>query len=1171
MLGLGGLAEALLLTENAVGAESSLVATVELGALLRGIAAGGGGAVAVLSVTEVGEQLGGEDEVAELEAVVVVVAGELVVLGAHGLLHVGVDHAVVALSDDKTIGSVGVLVVELKVLRGGLVVEVVAADLVEGGPGLEVIGSLNLPAGRMSGVAVPVGADVVAVDVLDLLVVEDDTIGGSNAARTGEVVGAVVVIEEVLGGVVGVIVQDITDDLEVEGGESVDVSLAETQGEVEGGAVVVAGALVDLDAEVVQATGEGTELAGENGGHDLGDGGAGGGEHVLGDVAAGHTDSADLLTVDVDDGTAADVEGDLDRGELVHELLVDVDGGGVVLGCAEGGGHGGRLGHGPVGDHRVAVVPVSRNLDVVVAVLPDVGAWLDDVAEVEGNILVALAVLQGALVNHVGVVDVDLDIAALPAVVGAVLEGENVGADGEAVVEPDALASEEVVSIVERLVALVVEAEAHLVTGGGTEEEEGGEHVLVLAGHHGNLDGGGVDLVQVVLGGEGEGGVEEGTHVLSANVTGGGIELEALGERGLDGVVSVDVVALNHGGELGGDKGLDVGGGHVEGRDDHLGGILDVEEDLGDVVDVVVDGVPGLVDGDSVVLVGLGEVGDVVALGLLAGVEADVGLVGEEGVDLSVVGAEDAPIVGVVGLAGATVDDAVLVDVLGAVAEVEVQIELVLAVQGHLDVRVDGEIGDAGEDAGADVVGDGGLEGSGGDVGVHEVLEVAVEVDVGAGVVVADHGDGEDVVAAGNEVAVVSGDGEPAEVVVGSGGDGGGGDGALGEVVAVELAAVEVDDEGVLVAEVEVEAVGGVEAVRVEVLSEEPDVAGGGDGGLRQHGPGGVNEGGLLPAGGHASLEDLEVVGVGVDGVGHVEGVGDVGLLHEADSGVSDVVGAGLVLDGEEAAGIPAVGAGVEQFEGEDAGGHAHGEDLVGVVGADGGLEDGLVHGVADGESLLVGAGLVVLDQTDGGVVGRGAGLDGDGDGEGAGDLVEEGVGGDGVGGSGGGDGGVEGQSAAGGVEGDAIGEGGLGGEVGEAGGGVVDLGVVADDQGEGALGVGEGGHRWLDANVSDLDLADRGLAGDGAGLEDELVLVEGDGVGGDGVLLLDLDGGEELVFLVVEQVPVVAVVGGVDGPGGGVAVGAGGGGSDGVVVHELAPTDWSGGAGHTFRWGRCR
>ena len=124
-----------------------------------------------------------------------------------------------------------------------------------------------------------------------------------------------------------------------------------------------------------------------------------------------------------------------------------------------------------------------------------------------------------------------------------------------------------------------------------------------------------------------------------------------------------------------------------------------------------------------------------------------------------------------------------------------------------------------------------------------------------------------------------------------------------------------------------------------------------------------------------------------------------------------------------------------------------------------------------------------------------------------------------------------------------AIGEGGLGGEVGEAGGGVVDLGVVADDQGEGALGVGEGGHRWLDADVSDLDLADRGLAGDGAGLEDELVLVEGDGVGGDGVLLLDLDGGEELVFLVVEQVPVIAVVGGVDGPGGGVAVGAGGGG----------------------------
>ena len=440
------------------------------------------------------------------------------------------------------------------------------------------------------------------------------------------------------------------------------------------------------------------------------------------------------------------------------------------------------------------------------------------------------------------------------------------------------------------------------------------------------------------------------------------------------------------------------------------------------------------------------------------------------------------------------------------------------------------------------------------DVVGSDLLEGGVEEE-GGGVVAGEVDDADrDDVGAGAEHAVGTADEPVGGGALASGGPGRRGDVAVGEVLSDELDAVHVDDIAGAGLDSHLKALvaGGVHA---DGRSEEPNVVtvrgrgvDGVEGAEAADGAGSipvVDEGGGVGPGG----------GLGVDVEPDL--VGEVVAAAEAVVDVRDDVVVTLAvsdLDAEGRACGPSVAVAICEVDVDDASGETVQEVLGGVVG-EGGGDVGLTIDVGDGVGLLVGPVLTDLHESDEGLGGTAAELDVQGD------LCLTGLAGDVAGGGHGvgardGLGGGTADDAVAGSEEHACGEGGIDLEVAVS----VDGGRHGDGVDVGVAGEGGG----VVAEAGDLVGKDAGVAVDlghaaspllAAGGDVQLVLAVAVDVGSQGVVVEERGGGEDDVVLDVEGVPVGAVVGAVERPGGGVAVVRGGGGHDGVVVDPLGPS----------------
>ena len=1140
-------------TEDGTGTDGLLEAGVVLGTVgVGGLAADGGGEGGG------GGAVGGDGRDEELD---------LADLGRGVAAAAVVDANVVALGEGDSVLVVGLrgdegegLGLDVRGVEGlGDAVEEIVSGAV-------VVGAFEDPAGGVTLVGVlGVGHGVLGDELAAVVVVG---VGGpvAHAGLATEPLAVEVVIE---GHVAALVAEGELLHGGGTGHDSVGAGVDEGGEEAEGVGGGQGVGVVDLDGDdVVAADDGGAELEGN--GASAGDGGGDGSEGLRrgGDGALGHVHSVDLLTVDVDDGAAEDGDGVLEGGlggEGGHG-----EGRSVVLGGGDGdaevGNVAGTPAGGGVGELGPGVVGGGGDGGGVQE-LPDGVGGGGDVAGVEGEGEGRLAGGEAAL-DHLGAVGEEhAGVGAAPAVVGGIGEDEAVDGLGLAVGEVGGVVVGEVGLGVDGL-AVGLQLEAHLVAIVAAlvgdldgEEDVGGDAGGDGHGHGGAggraVDAGGLDGEDGDGGGVGGGAVDD---------TVGGVEGEAVGEgAGNDGEGSV----------VGG--GLHVGQGNVlvagdgvgavgEGRDDDGGGVDGVELDFseGDSVGGNLGVVLG--EGHLVGVEGLGVADGVEALSLGSGLPHDVGLGVEVRADVVVVAAAEGPADGIGEGLVEVGDEAVLVDVLGAVLVV-----------GDLDPAVGHHAGsEVGDPTGGVLVIDGGTgglavsgvgvgggdgEGSGVVAGLADETGGDVEVELaGEGHTGgADDEDGEGVGAL-DHVLDSGGEGALLDVGGGGGGDGGGvHDGGGAEVGAADLDAVPVDDDTAGSEDSHLEGVGADLAGDGDGGAEEPEAgADGGLGGLGEAGaPGGVGGvGGGVPVRGDGAGVVAHHGARAVD-EGVVELEGDsllVGLVEEVPEDGELVV---VADHGDLQVGLAVPAETVGIVHGERV--VAEGKAVLGAGGdalETGALGDDGAGGVGDAPALVEGGGAAgeLLDLDSG--VGRGAALE---DGEGDGAAID--LAGDGVGGAdghlaveGGGGGAVELTGR--GVEGDALGEGAVAGEVLVAGGvgGQVDV-VDAGVPGPGGLLVDEVGEdvhvAAVELNLGDLEHVQAGLV-DGVDLE--LVAVVGLGVVGDVEVDGLLSGLEDDVAFDVQQLPGVAVVvATVELEVLGVSAGEVVGGGDGVAVDPLA------------------
>ncbi len=290
-----------------------------------------------------------------------------------------------------------------------------------------IVGTLESPGARSSGVASRTGDDGVGGNELSSVVVVGPSGSSADTTRSTDVDGSLDIIEQ-LGDLL--IVGEVARRFAIKQSEA---SIAgELNGAIEINFVRSSGIEdVNLEANDVSTDNKVAVLDG-NGGTDI---------HRLvvlyetgcrvGDGSIRHVVRVNLLAVDVDNDAVGGLDGE-GKGSIAVEVLnseglSEVSGGSSKVAELAG------LGLLPGGSGTaLRLRPISRSRSAIVQVL--VGSILgsDEVADVEAEVLGGLVVSKRAVENETVINEEDSEVSSIPAIMTAVGEGEGVGSSGSA-------------------------------------------------------------------------------------------------------------------------------------------------------------------------------------------------------------------------------------------------------------------------------------------------------------------------------------------------------------------------------------------------------------------------------------------------------------------------------------------------------------------------------------------------------------------------------------------------------------------------------------------------------------------------------------------------------------------------------------------------------------------
>ncbi len=560
----------------------------------------------------------------------------------------------------------------------------------------------------------------------------------------------------------------------------------------------------------------------------------------------------------------------------------------------------------------------------------------------------------------------------------------------------------------------------------------------------------------------------------------------------------------------------------------------------------------GLSDDHSVDVVSLLVVGHVEASGGGSGGEVGVGDVAEKIKGSTVVRTEDSPIGGIVGVGHSGGGDTVLVEVLGTVSFIgEIDDEISLRGVFRLPVGGVDEIIDVGDASTSRLSRDRNGEGSADVVGLH-LLKGGIEED-GVGVVAGevDNADS-DGVGTGSEDVVGTTDESVGGSRISTNGSSRSGDVTGRKVLSDELDSVDVDDVAGTSLDSQLETII-AGRVHVDGGSEEPDVLSVGGRGIGSIEGVEARDGASSVPVGNKSGGVGPQVGLGVDLVGNIiREVVDAALaLIDGRDGVEVTFSIGH-LDVESRVGRPAIAVAIGEVDVDNANREAVVEVLSGIVGKGRRGIDSVVS-IGNSVGLFVGIAGTDLHEADHRVGREAAALNVQRD------LSRGGLRG----------------NVAGGSDGVGLSDSDSRSTTDDTGGGgecyasrklLVDLEVVvAVDEGSDVdfIDVGVTSERRSIVSkasgfvgkhsVKGLPLSKTALSSNAAAGDAHLVLVVALGVGSHSEVELGKDSWEDNAGLDIKHIPGVAVVGAVDGPSSGIAVGKDIRGLNGVVVDPLS------------------
>ena len=401
-------AHVLLRLEHAVAAQATLHTRVVGRTLLVAISVISSGRETVLSSTDLGNGLDVETEFRQLPITSTTIDGiQRCVLTLCGQDSVSVVW-------NRVVGSVRECLAETS--------EHLSLLVVDEGPGIAIIGTLNSPARRMTLVAVVAVGDGVLVDRNALVVVVGPLIDGTDTTRTGKRLGGNVVIKQLL-------IALIVGLFNIRGRNTTDnhvlVVADEGGNQVEAIDLWNSSQLVKLNSDDV--VGNKRMLIEQDHcrhvavSRELGSGQCGGGDGASREVVA-----SDLNAIEVDHHTGIGLGTDIHTNEVAGSEL---EGDSVVL--SGGGGSGesrSRTGApGSVGEGRH--VPVCRRSRTVQEIL-DGTARVHDSANSKVNGLWRLASSNSTSSDHSSILEGDGEGTATPTVVSSITEKKGVDTHG---------------------------------------------------------------------------------------------------------------------------------------------------------------------------------------------------------------------------------------------------------------------------------------------------------------------------------------------------------------------------------------------------------------------------------------------------------------------------------------------------------------------------------------------------------------------------------------------------------------------------------------------------------------------------------------------------------------------------------------------------------------------